>query len=669
MHSLAIREDGSVAAWGWNQHGQTNVPVGLSGVTAVSGGFFHSAALKNDGTVTCWGHFESFDTPQPANLQNVTAIASGGFHVLALKADGSVVGWGNWFNDRITIPASLGKAKAIAAGQYHSLALQEGGTVVGWGQNGSGQATPPAGLGNVKSISAGAFHSLALKEDGTVVGWGSNEWGQATPPSDLGNVKAVAAGELVSLALKEDGTLVAWGYQGQPTYVPPTELGNVSAIAASNLHSLAIYNPLPPLANAGADRSVNQAEVVSLNGAASSHPFGSALTYSWRQVGVSALSPSVSLAGVTTATPTFTAPNVQTGGATLTFELTVTAHGFATGLSSVDTVNINIVNVNYPPVAQAGDDKAAAEFSHVMLHGSDSYDLNGDVLAFSWRQTAGVTVDLIQGSYPGTVTFTAPEVPGGNPESIQTLEFELSVDDSLDDGIPPVTDTVLIEITNVNTIPVADAGPDQTVAENGSVSLTGDASSDPDGDLLSYTWVQVSGPPVDLVGPKPSFIAPFVAAGGADLEFDLTVNDGYGGSSIDRMVVHVQNINDPPLASAAQPTTSVLWPPAHGLIAVGITGVSDPNSNATITITGVTQDEPTNGQGDGDTGPDAVINDDGTVLLRAERSGNGDGRVYVIQFTASDLEGVVFGAVKVIVPKSKRTAGALQSPDTFDSTQ
>jgi hypothetical protein len=47
---------------------------------------------------------------------------------------------------------------------------------------------------------------------------------------------------------------------------------------------------------------------------------------------------------------------------------------------------------------------------------------------------------------------------------------------------------------------------------------------------------------------------------------------------------------------------------------VGITGVTDPNNNAIITITGVTQDEPTNGQGDGDTAIDAIINGDGTVL-------------------------------------------------------
>ena len=56
------------------------------------------------------------------------------------------------------------------------------------------------------------------------------------------------------------------------------------------------------------------------------------------------------------------------------------------------------------------------------------------------------------------------------------------------------------------------------------------------------------------------------------------------------------------------------------MIMVNILRAQDPDNNATITITGVTQDEPTNGLGDGDTGPDAIINGN-TVLLRAERSG------------------------------------------------
>ncbi|MGY8688473.1 MAG: hypothetical protein ACKVHP_12170 [Verrucomicrobiales bacterium] len=149
--------------------------------------------------------------------------------------------------------------------------------------------------------------------------------------------------------------------------------------------------------------------------------------------------------------------------------------------------------------------------------------------------------------------------------------------------------------------------------------------------------------------------------------FELAVDDGYDGTATDSVVVHVQNINDPPLAPAAEPTTALLWPLNHGLVAVGIIGVTDPDNNATITIDSVFQDEPTNGQGDGDTDIDAFINADGTVLIRAERSGNGDGRVYHIHFTASDLEGSASGVVTVSVPKKKATA--IDGGELFDSTQ
>lgn len=416
----------------------------------------------------------------------------------------------------------------------------------------------------------------------------------------------------------------------------------------------------PPNANAGADFSVNEGQAVTLDGTLSNDPDSDPLSYAWLQVSGTP----VTLAGDTTSQPTFTAPTVAIGGETLTFQLKVTANG----LDDSDTVSVTVVNVNHPPVADAGDDQSVAEGAPVALDGSSSYDDDGDALTYAWAQVGGPAVTL-GGANTSSPSFTAPIVgSGGAPGVVATLVFQLSVNDGYTS--PDVVDTVSVDITNVNNLPTADAGTDQTLNENSAVMLNGNGSSDPDGDALTYAWVQVDGPAVTLAGDTtatPSFTTPFVNPGGADLTFQLYVDDGYGGTAGDLVVVHVQNANDPPLVTAARPTVACLWPPNHALVSVGIAGVSDPDENATITIDGVTQDEPTNYLGDGDTAVDAIVNDDGTVLLRAERSGGEDGRVYHVHFTASDLEGSASGVVTVCVPHDRKKP-AIDGGELHDST-
>ena len=93
---MALKNDGSVVAWGHNNYGQTMVPVmAQSGVTGIAAGGDYTVALKRDGTVMTWGWGAFGQTNVPAGLSGVTAIAAGGFHGVALKSDGSVVVWGN----------------------------------------------------------------------------------------------------------------------------------------------------------------------------------------------------------------------------------------------------------------------------------------------------------------------------------------------------------------------------------------------------------------------------------------------------------------------------------------------------------------------------------------------------------------------------------------------
>jgi alpha-tubulin suppressor-like RCC1 family protein len=238
-HSLALKADGTVAAWGYwnlNDHGQSTVPAGLTGVVAIAAGSAHSLALRADGTVVAWGWSGGPPTvPAPAGLAGVVSIAAGGGHSLALKADGTVVAWGGNFYGQCNVPAGLNGVVAISGGNGHSLALKADGTVVAWGFGDSGATTVPQGLTGVVAIASGTTHCLALKAAGTVVAWGAlqNNVGQTTVPAGLTGVVAVTAGATYSLALKADGTVTAWGDNSYGQSTPPPDFTGITAVAAS----------------------------------------------------------------------------------------------------------------------------------------------------------------------------------------------------------------------------------------------------------------------------------------------------------------------------------------------------------------------------------------------------------------------------------------------------
>jgi len=115
-------------------------------------------------------------------------------------------------------------------------------------------------------------------------------------------------------------------------------------------------------------------------------------------------------------------------------------------------------------------------------------------------------------------------------------------------------------------------------------------------------------------------------------------------------------VNHPPDCSGAGPSSDELWPPNHKFSAVSIVGVTDPDGDpVTVTITSVTQDEPLNDLGDGNTCPDATGVGGVVVNVRSERSGLEDGRVYHLNFTASDGRGgQCTGSSGLCVPNAQR---------------
>ncbi|MGO8697198.1 MAG: protein kinase domain-containing protein [Limisphaerales bacterium] len=238
-HFLALKQDGTVVAWGVNNDGQCAIPPGLNGVVAVAAGGNHSLALKKDGTVVAGGanFFNQFDVPP--GLNDVVAIAAGALS-LALKQDGTVVAWPIYAFRQGTVPPDLTGAVAIAAGGAHFLALKDDGTVVAWGENSIGQCNVPSALSNVVAVAAGQRHSLALKQDGTVVAWGCNDDGQCNVPPGLSGVIAIAAGWWHSVALRQDGTVAAWGKNDSQECEVPHDLTGVAAITAGNGCTLAL---------------------------------------------------------------------------------------------------------------------------------------------------------------------------------------------------------------------------------------------------------------------------------------------------------------------------------------------------------------------------------------------------------------------------------------------
>ena len=396
------------------------------------------------------------------------------------------------------------------------------------------------------------------------------------------------------------------------TDVPAAGSGSNLTSAPSTVKVNVTYVNRAPIATASGPSPVAEGSVVQLTGGGVD-PDGNTFSFGWSQTD----GPSVVLSGDTVENPSFTAPQVGPAGAVLTFKLIVIDEFNLAGTPAL--VTVNVFNVNQPPVADAGLTISVLEDTAVTLAGLAADPDVNDVptLRFAWTQIGGPAVTLT-GADTLTPFFTTPIVTaGGDPLAKETLKFKLTVTDSSDEF---ATDEMEVVVANVDHAPIANAGGVIVIGEASAVTLNGSFSSDPDGDALTYAWVQTEGPGVTLTGADtatPSFSTPFVSAGGATLKFKLTVLDPFGGQSCDIATVSVVNTNDPPNITGAAASLGTLWPPDHRMVYISIAGVVDPNNNATITITGVTQDEPTNGLGDGDTAIDAIINPDGTVLLRA----------------------------------------------------
>lgn len=257
FQAFAIKTDSTVWGWGLSSYGSLGDDIytthmrltpaavpGLSGVTAVQTGYAHAVALKNDGTVWAWGDngfgqigmnpiYRSMAHPvQVVGLSGIVAIAAGGNRSMALAADGTVYTWGEntigGLGDGTTIshytPAPIPslKASAIWAGTDHDVVIATNGTVWGWGGNSSLQLGSTFAIMELRPVQlapftdavqlAGLESTVFLRADGSV--WWIGDYIGNGAPTNLGapaGVVAVSAGVYHVALLMPDGRVFSRG--------------------------------------------------------------------------------------------------------------------------------------------------------------------------------------------------------------------------------------------------------------------------------------------------------------------------------------------------------------------------------------------------------------------------------------------------------------------------
>ncbi|HIJ54293.1 MAG TPA: hypothetical protein HPP66_14260 [Planctomycetes bacterium] len=303
----------------------------------------------------------------------------------------------------------------------------------------------------------------------------------------------------------------------------------------------------------------------------------------------------------------------------------------------------------------------------------------GDEIWNDDNSTITITYSNIQGSWPGESNIDAdplfvepgywdangvwiegdyhllvdsPCIDAGDPDYVaEPNETDL-------DGKPRVIGGLIdIGAYELNHIPVADAGPEKVVEcvcntnDGTKVTLDGTGSYDTDGDLLTYTW---TGPFVE--SPAQGATPTVTLEDGCPGEYVITlvVNDGTEDSAPNDVMITVVDTTTPEFALSVNPTT--LWPPNHKMVKITPTWTVSDKCDAMpgVSLVSISINE-SNTKGNGRTDDDVKIGDDGSIYLRAERSGKGSDRIYTITYQAVDNSGnATVRSATVTVPHDQR---------------
>jgi RHS repeat-associated protein len=383
-----------------------------------------------------------------------------------------------------------------------------------------------------------------------------------------------------------------------------------------------------PIADAGPDQAVMVGDMVQLNGGGSSDPDGDPLSYSWFILSIPVGSTPV-LSNTSAVNPTFVADGF--GGYVIQL---VVSDGQASSVA--DTVSV-FASLNNAPIAFAGQDRLVAVGDTVQLDGTLSFDPDGDPLTYMWSVIAAPSGSA------AAVTSPTSATPMLMADVVGTYSVQLVVNDGVQSSAPDVVTILAV----LNTDPIADAGQDDLVSIGSVVQLDGSASSDPDGDPLSFSWSLVTTPSgsaamlSDLTALSPKFVA--------DLEgvytASLTVSDGIATSVADTVDVTVLT-NLPPVADAGLDQGAVVG----DTILLDGSGSSDPDGDPLSYVWSLIQ-QPIGGNA-------AIVNPtDPIATFDLDVAGT-----YVAQLTVSD------GQVTSL-PDTATVTGNISVPDVVGLTQ
>jgi hypothetical protein len=265
------------------------------------------------------------------------------------------------------------------------------------------------------------------------------------------------------------------------------------------------------------------------------------------------------------------------------------------------------IEPNQMPFAHAGSDQTVYAGdtcqAQVTLDGSRSSDPDEDTLTYTWENSFG-------------------QVDGVNP--IVTLGLGIhEITLTVNDGELSDTDTVTIYVED-NTPPMPEVDPLPIIRGECSAEIPLSPTA------IDNCSVQITGTTID-----PLF---YTEQGSYVVKW--TYDDGNGNKTTQFQTVIVEDTT-PPSIDSISASPDVIWPPNHKMVAVTISVAASDNcdTNPTSQIISISSNEPENGLGDGDTAPDWEITGDLTASLRAERSGNGSGRVYTIAVRCTDSAG------------------------------